>query len=89
MPGGVRDVQRVCVRRAERGRDAKVTSDASAAGPIDASECAECARYAWCTDYVAVYSADTGTFASVRARPCSGPSICGRRCAADGGRAHR
>ena len=82
MPHGVRDVQRVCVRRAERGRDAKIAGDAgdagdaSAAGPIDASECAECARYAWCTDYVAVYSADTGTFASVRARPCSSPSIC-------------
>ena len=78
MPHGVRDVQRVCVRRAERGRDAKVASDAGAAGPIGASECAECARYAWCTDYVAVYSADTGTFASARTgtRPCSSRSIC-------------
>ena len=72
MPRGVRDMQRVRGRCAERGRDAKIASDA---GPIGASECA---RYAWCTDYVAVYSADTGTFASARTgtRPCSSRSIC-------------
>ena len=83
MPSGVRDVQRVCDRCAECASEASSGRDASAA---------ECACYAWCTDYVAICSVDTGTFAGARARtctsPCSSCSICGCRCAVDGRRAH-
>jgi hypothetical protein len=76
MPDGVRDVQRVCDRCEERGRDASKGSDAGVTDAAGAAEYAECARYACCIDFVAICSTDNGTFASAR----SGTSICTRLC---------